>query len=93
MSAPTVAPAVTCPAWCVLPAGHDDGCDLDGARYVRHRIVVGDVEVESTVIVEPDGAVDVEPLVVWLAGRAYDLARAQHIAVDLAHALTTAGGR
>lgn len=94
MPATITAPTVTCPPWCTLPAGHDpDPDDLDGSRFIRHRVVVGDVEVESTVIVEPDGAVDVEPLVVWLAGHAYDLARAQHIAVDLAHALTTAGGR
>jgi hypothetical protein len=93
VSAPTVAPVVACPAWCVLPAGHDDGCDIDGWRYIRHRVVVGDVEVESTVVVEPDGQVDHEPLVVWLAGRAYDIARAQHLVADLAAALTTAGGK
>jgi hypothetical protein len=55
--------------------------------------VVGDVEIEQPVVVEPDGHVDVEPLVVWLAGRAYDLARAQHLAADLAAALNTAGGK
>jgi hypothetical protein len=95
VSAPTaVRPVVTCPPWCVLPAGHDpDPDDVDGTRCVRHRCVVGDVEIEQPVVVEPDGHVDVEPLVVWLAGRAYDLARAQHLAADLAAALNTAGGK
>lgn len=89
----TITSAPPCPAWCVLPAGHDDGCDLDGSRFIRHRVVVGQVEIEQPVVVEPDGAVDVEPLVVWLDGHAYDLAAAQHLAADLAAALTTTGGK
>lgn len=93
MSAPAVTPPVACPAWCALPAGHEDGCDIDGSRFIRHRVVVGDVEIEQPVVVEPDGAVETEPLVVWLAGHAFDVARAQHLAVDLVAALTTAGGR
>lgn len=91
MSAPAATPTVSCPAWCVLSPGHEDGCDIDGSRYVRHRIRVGDVEIEQPVVIEPDGAVETEPLVVWLDGHAYDVARAQHLAVDLAAALTTAG--
>jgi hypothetical protein len=31
--------------------------------------------------------------VVWLAGHAYDIARAQHLAADLAAALNTTGGK
>lgn len=89
----TITAAPPCPAWCALAPGHEDGCDIDGSRFIRHRVVVGDVEVEQPVIVEPDGAVETEPLVVWLAGHAYDLACAQHLAADLAQALSTAGGR
>jgi hypothetical protein len=93
MTAPTLAPAVTCPAWCVLPAGHEDGCDIDGSRFIRHRVVVGDVEVEQPVVVEPDGAVETEPLVVWLGGRQFTVAQAQQLASELARALITTGDR
>jgi hypothetical protein len=89
----TATAAPPCPAWCSLPPGHDEGCDIDGSRFIRHRVVVGDVEVEQPVVVEPSGAVETEPLVVWVDGHAYDFARAAHIAADLARALTTAGGR
>jgi hypothetical protein len=93
MTATLAAPVVACPAWCVLPPGHEDGCDIDGSRFIRHRFVVGDVEVEETVVVEPDGAVETEPLVVWLGGRPHSIAQAQRLAIELARALTTAGGR
>jgi hypothetical protein len=92
VSAPTtIAPA--CPAWCTLPPGHDaHPDDIDGSRYIRHRVVDGLVEVEQCVVVEPDGAVDTE-LVVWLDGHRFTYARAQELSVELARALTTAGGR
>ena len=93
MTAALTSPVVTCPAWCSLPPGHEEGCDIDGSRFIRHRVVVGDVEIEQPVVVEPDGAVEVEPLVVWLDGHAYNLARAQQLSVELARALITAGGR
>jgi hypothetical protein len=89
----TLAPPIACPAWCSLAPGHEDGCDIDGSRYIRHRVVVGDVEIEQPVVVEPDGAVDVEPLVVWVDGHAYGIAKAQRLAMELERALTTAGGR
>jgi hypothetical protein len=93
MTATLAAPVVTCPAWCALPAGHEDGCDIDGSRFIRHRVVVGDVEIEQPVVVEPDGVVETEPLVVWVDGHAYDLARAQRLVHELADALAAAGGR
>jgi hypothetical protein len=94
MTATLAAPVVTCPAWCTQPAGHDPHPDdIDGSRYIRHRVVVGDVEVEQVVVVEPDGVVETEPLVVWLDGHAYDLARAQRLQMELALALNTAGGK
>jgi hypothetical protein len=89
----TATSAPPCPAWCGCTPGHEDGRDIDGSRFIRHRVVVGQVEIEQPVIVEPDGAVDVEPLVVWLDGHAYDLARAQRLSMELAQALTTAGAR
>jgi ribosomal protein L32 len=89
----TLAPPIACPAWCSLPPGHEDGCDIDGSRFIRHRVVVGAVEIEQPVVVEPDGAVDVEPLVVWVDGHAYGIAKAQRLAMELADALTTAGAR
>jgi hypothetical protein len=76
-----------------LPAGHEDGCDIDGSRFIRHRVVVGDVEVEQPVVIEPDGVVETEPLVVWVDGHAYGIARAQQLSVELARALTTARGK
>jgi hypothetical protein len=82
--------APPCPAWCSLAPGHEDGCDIDGSRFIRHRVVVGDVEVEQPVVIEPDGVVETEPLVVWVDGRDYDIARAQRLSVELAQALTTA---
>jgi hypothetical protein len=91
MPATLAPPKLACPAWCVLPPGHEDGCDLDGSRFIRHRVAVGDVEVEQPVVVEPDGSVEVEPLVVWLDGHAFTFARAQQLSVELARALTTAG--
>jgi hypothetical protein len=83
----TAIAAPPCPAWCSLPMGHEDGCDIDGSRFIRHRVVVGDVEVEQPVVVEPDGAVDVEPLVVWVDGHAYDEARAQRLVLEVTQAL------
>jgi hypothetical protein len=93
MTATLAAPVVACPAWCVLRPGHEDGCDIDGSRFIRHRVAFGDVEVEETVVVEPDGAVDVEPLVVWLGGRQFTFTQAQQLVVELTRALTTAGGK
>jgi hypothetical protein len=46
--------------------------------------------VQQPVIVDPDGHVDVEPLVVWLDGHLYTYARAQELAHELARALATA---
>jgi hypothetical protein len=93
VSAALASVVVACPSWCALPAGHEDGCDIDGSRFIRHRVAFGQVEIEQPVVVEPDGAVETEPLVVWLDGHAYDVAKAQHLVADLAAALNTAGGK